>query len=42
MIKLKYIDFIQITTIYILVYLSNVYKYAKENFDPLKIGVQIV
>jgi hypothetical protein len=39
---LKYLDFVQIAAIYVLVCLSTVYEFAKENSGPLKPGVQAV
>lgn len=40
--KLKYLEFVQVAAIYIVVCLSTVYEYAKENSGPLKPGVQTV
>ncbi|EXB40847.1 hypothetical protein L484_009092 [Morus notabilis] len=40
--KLKYLEFVQVAAIYIVVCLSSVYEYAKENSGPLKPGVQTV
>ncbi|CAL5352318.1 unnamed protein product [Camellia sinensis] len=40
--RLKYLDIVQVTAIYIIVCFSSLYKYAKENSGPLKPGVQTV
>lgn len=40
--KLKYIDFVQVATIYVVVCLSTLYEYAKENSGPLRPGVEAV
>ncbi|MBA0717936.1 hypothetical protein Golax_005708, partial [Gossypium laxum] len=40
--KLKYLDFIQVVSIYVVVCVSSAYEYAKENSGPLKPGVQTV
>ncbi|GMI98825.1 small rubber particle protein2, LD-associated protein 2 [Hibiscus trionum] len=40
--KLKYLDFVQVVSIYAVVCVSSVYEYAKENSGPLKPGVQTV
>ncbi|MFQ6665424.1 hypothetical protein Gotur_032156 [Gossypium turneri] len=40
--KLKYLDFIQVVSIYVVVCVSSIYEYAKENSGPLKPGVQTV
>lgn len=40
--KLKYLDFVQVAAIYIVVCFSSLYEYAKENSGPLKPGVQAV
>lgn len=39
---LKYLDFVQVAAIYILVCFSTLYEYAKESSGPLKPGVQTV
>ncbi|GMP87718.1 hypothetical protein CsSME_00039973 [Camellia sinensis var. sinensis] len=40
--RLKYLDIIQVATIYVIVCFSSLYEYAKENAGPLKPGVQTV
>ncbi|KAL7172156.1 hypothetical protein ACSBR2_031783 [Camellia fascicularis] len=40
--RLKYLDIIQVATIYVIVCFSSLYEYAKENSGPLKPGVQTV
>ncbi|CAK9171990.1 unnamed protein product [Ilex paraguariensis] len=40
--QLKYLDFVQIAAIYVVVCFSTIYDYAKENSGPLKPGVQTV
>ncbi|GFQ05707.1 stress-related protein [Phtheirospermum japonicum] len=40
--KLKYLDFVQLATIYVIVCCSMIYEYAKENSGPLRPGVQTV
>lgn len=40
--KLKYLDFVQVAALYVMVCFSSVYEYAKENSGPLKPGVQSV
>jgi len=40
--KLKYVDFVQVVPIYVVVCFSSVYRYAKENSGPLKPGVRTV
>ncbi|KAL7172157.1 hypothetical protein ACSBR2_031784 [Camellia fascicularis] len=40
--RLKYLDIVQVTAIYIIVCFSSLYEYAKENSGPLKPGVQTV
>lgn len=40
--KLKYLDFVQVAAIYVVVSLTTVYEYAKGNSGPLKPGVQTV
>ncbi|KAA8549174.1 hypothetical protein F0562_000858 [Nyssa sinensis] len=40
--RLKYLDFVQVAAIYIVVCFSTLYEYAKENSGPLKPGVQTV
>ncbi|XP_059625691.1 stress-related protein [Cornus florida] len=40
--RLKYLDFVQVASIYIVVCFSCLYEYAKENSGPLKPGVQTV
>ncbi|EYU42215.1 hypothetical protein ABFS82_14G130600 [Erythranthe guttata] len=40
--KLKYLDFVQLVTIYVVVCCSTIYEYAKENSGPLRAGVQTV
>ncbi|XAR61324.1 hypothetical protein NMG60_11034985 [Bertholletia excelsa] len=40
--RLKYLDFVQVAAIYIIVCFSSLYEYAKENSGPLKPGVQTV
>lgn len=39
---LKYLEFVQVAAIYIIVCFSSLYEYAKENSGPLKPGVQTV
>ncbi|XP_057994863.1 stress-related protein isoform X1 [Hevea brasiliensis] len=38
----KYLDFVQVATIYVIICFSTIYDYAKENSGPLKPGVQTV
>ncbi|XP_009781897.1 stress-related protein-like [Nicotiana tabacum] len=40
--KLKYLDFVQVTAIYVIVCFSTLYEYAKGNSGPLKPGVEAV
>ncbi|KAL3328730.1 hypothetical protein AABB24_036048 [Solanum stoloniferum] len=40
--KLKYLDFVQVAAIYVIVCFSTLYEYGKENAGPLKPGVQAV
>ncbi|XP_068312043.1 stress-related protein-like [Pyrus communis] len=40
--KLKYLEFVQVAAIYVVVCFSSLYEYAKENSGPLKPGVQTV
>lgn len=40
--RLKYLDFVQVAAIYVVVCFSSLYEYAKENSGPLKPGVQTV
>ncbi|KAL3531454.1 hypothetical protein ACH5RR_010776 [Cinchona calisaya] len=40
--ELKYLDFVRVAAIYMVVCLSSLYEYAKENSGPLKPGVQTV
>ncbi|CAL5352317.1 unnamed protein product [Camellia sinensis] len=40
--RLKYLDIIQVATIYVIVCFSSLYEYAKENSGLLKPGVQTV
>ncbi|KAI7982051.1 Stress-related protein [Camellia lanceoleosa] len=40
--RLKYLDIIQVATIYGIVCFSSLYEYTKENSGPLKSGVQTV
>lgn len=40
--KLKYLDFVQVAVIYVVVCFTSLYEYAKENSGPLKPGVQTV
>ncbi|CBI36832.3 unnamed protein product, partial [Vitis vinifera] len=40
--RLKYLDFVQVAAIYVIVCFSSLYEYAKENSGPLKPGVQTV
>ncbi|CAL5426009.1 unnamed protein product [Camellia sinensis] len=40
--RLKYLDIVQVTAIYIIVCFSSLYESAKENSGPLKPGVQTV
>lgn len=40
--KLKYLDFIQVAAVYVVVCCSTLYEYAKENSGPLRPGVQTV
>lgn len=38
----KYMEFVQVAAIYVVVCFSSLYEYAKENSGPLKPGVQTV
>ncbi|MGD7361355.1 hypothetical protein, partial [Ralstonia pseudosolanacearum] len=40
--RLKYLDFVQVASLQVLIVFSALYKYAKENSGPLKSGVQSV
>ncbi|KAK9146934.1 hypothetical protein Sjap_006837 [Stephania japonica] len=40
--RLKYLKFVQVAALHVVVYLSSVYDYAKNNSGPLKPGVQSV
>ncbi|CAL5426007.1 unnamed protein product [Camellia sinensis] len=40
--RLKYLDFVQVAAIYVIICLSILYEYAKKNSGPLKPRVQIV
>ncbi|KAL8100959.1 stress-related protein [Apium graveolens] len=40
--KLKYLNFVQVVAIYVIVLFSSIYKYAKGNAGPLKSGIQTV
>ncbi|KAK4482193.1 hypothetical protein RD792_009335 [Penstemon davidsonii] len=40
--KLKYLDFVQVVAIYVVIWCSTLYEYAKENSGPLRSGVQTV
>ena len=40
--RLQYLDFVQTLALYVIVYFSTLYEYAKENSGPLKAGVQTV
>ncbi|XP_068338666.1 stress-related protein-like [Pyrus communis] len=40
--NLKYLEFVQVASIYVVVCFSSLYEYAKENSGPLKPGVQTV
>ncbi|KAI3460816.1 hypothetical protein Pfo_030976 [Paulownia fortunei] len=40
--KLKYLDFVQVAAVYVVVCCSTLYEYAKENSGPLRPGVQTV
>lgn len=40
--NLKYMEFVQVAAIYVVVCFSSLYEYAKENSGPLKPGVQTV
>ncbi|XP_051132343.1 stress-related protein-like [Andrographis paniculata] len=40
--KLKYLDFVQVAAVYMVVCLSSLHKYAKNHSGPLKPGVQTV
>lgn len=40
--KLKYLDFVQVVAIYVIVLFSSIYNYAKGNSGPLKSGIQTV
>lgn len=40
--KLKYLDFVQVAAIYVIVCFSTLYEYGKANSGPLKPGVQAV
>ena len=39
--KLKYVDFVQVVPIYVVVCFSSVYRYAKENSGPLNRGSEL-
>ncbi|KAL6499482.1 hypothetical protein OROGR_027392 [Orobanche gracilis] len=39
---IKYLDFVQVATVYVIVCCSIIYEYAKENSGPLRPGVQSV
>lgn len=39
---MKYLDFVQVAAIYVIVCFSSLYEYAKENSGPLRPGVQTV
>ncbi|XP_051131524.1 stress-related protein-like [Andrographis paniculata] len=40
--KLKYLDFVQVAAAYVVICLSSLYQYAKQNSGPLRPGVQTV
>ncbi|KAG8370651.1 hypothetical protein BUALT_Bualt13G0005400 [Buddleja alternifolia] len=40
--KLKYLDFVQVAAVYVVVCCSTIYEFAKENAGPLRPGVQTV
>lgn len=40
--SLKYLDFVQVAAIYVVVCFTSIYEFAKENSGPLKPGVQAV
>ncbi|XP_022769811.1 stress-related protein-like [Durio zibethinus] len=40
--QLKYLDFVLLAMVYVVVFLSSIYKYAKENSGPLKPVVQAI
>ncbi|KAL8522799.1 hypothetical protein ACS0TY_012946 [Phlomoides rotata] len=40
--KLKYLDFVQVAAVYVVVCCSTLYDYAKQNSGPLRPGVQTV
>ncbi|CAN4091442.1 unnamed protein product [Withania somnifera] len=40
--KLKYLDFLQVAAVYVIVCFSTLYEYGKANSGPLKPGVQVV
>jgi hypothetical protein len=40
--SLKYLNFVQVAAIYIVVCFSTLYEYAKESSGPLKSGVEAV
>ncbi|KAL6502818.1 hypothetical protein OROHE_023986 [Orobanche hederae] len=39
---IKYLDFVQVATVYVIVCFSIIYEYAKENSGPLRPGVQSI
>ncbi|KAK6937399.1 Rubber elongation factor [Dillenia turbinata] len=40
--RLKYLDFVQVAAIYVIILFATLYEFAKENSGPLKSGVQAV
>ncbi|KAK6940964.1 Rubber elongation factor [Dillenia turbinata] len=40
--RLKYLDFVQMAAIYVIIFFATLYEFAKENSGPLKSGVQAV
>ncbi|XP_028055047.1 stress-related protein-like isoform X2 [Camellia sinensis] len=40
--RLKYLEFVQVATIHVLMCLARLYDYAKDNYGPLKPSVEIV
>lgn len=40
--KLKYLNFVQVVALYVIVLFSSIYKYAKGNSGPLKSGILTV
>ena len=40
--RLKYLEFIQVATVHVVLYLTNLYGYAKDKSGPLKPSVETV